>query len=104
MGELKDLSIYVFIAVFGFLAIFIMALRLILRKIRGKPFELSDYLTMLAIICILVRSAFSTVVTLYGNNNMSLASWEITRFTPDDINRLETGSKLTLADRLLYNL
>ncbi|KAL2828175.1 hypothetical protein BDW59DRAFT_51238 [Aspergillus cavernicola] len=88
------------VGVFGFLAIVLMALRLFMRKYRNQDFILSDYLTMLCVVFILARSALTTVVLLWGNNNMERPASEL---TDAEIYRRTVGSKMTLANRAVYN-
>ena len=78
-------------------------LRLALRQIRGQCFNLSDYLTIAAIVFVVLRSAFTTVVVLWQNNNVSAAYRHQHIFTPEEICRREIGSKLTLVNRMIYN-
>ena len=63
-----------------------------------------SYLTMVAIFCMVGRSAFTTVVLLYQNNNMSKSFRAKHVFTPEEIYRREIGSKLTLVNRVVYNV
>jgi hypothetical protein len=91
----------ILVAVLGFLTIGIIALRLMMRKYRGQAFNLSDHLTIACIVMIFARSAFTTVVLLYGNNNMSIGASE--QLTSDEIYRREVGSKITLVNRAVYN-
>ena len=93
----------ILVAVFGFLAIVLMLARLVMRRVRDQPFNLGDYLTMVAIICMLARTAFTTVVLLWGNNNLTEAYRASHHFTEKDIYRREVGSKLTLVNRAVYN-
>ncbi|KAJ5167239.1 uncharacterized protein N7482_006020 [Penicillium canariense] len=86
--------------VLGSATILIMVLRLLMRKLRKQRLILGDYLTMLAILCVLARSTFATVVTLWGNNNYTETDQH---FTATEIHQREVGSKLTLANRMLYN-
>ncbi|KAH8692300.1 hypothetical protein BGW36DRAFT_419578 [Talaromyces proteolyticus] len=90
----------VLVGVFGTLSLAVMALRLILRRIRNQPFNLSDYLTMTAILCVLARSALTTVVLLWGNNNMPRPAPEM---SDTEIYKRTAGSKLTMANRVVYN-
>jgi hypothetical protein len=85
---------------FGFATIFIMGLRLTMRKLRKQKLYLSDYLTIAAILCVLARSAFAIVVDLWGNNN-DLKPGD--HFTETEIYRRKIGSELTLAGRMVYN-
>jgi hypothetical protein len=93
----------VFMGVFGFLGTMIMAIRLLMRKIRRQSFNLSDYLTMVAIVCLMARTAFTTVVVLWGNNNITKEYRATHAFSATDVYQREVGSKLTIVNRLGYN-
>lgn len=91
------------IGVFGFCSISIMLLRLVLRKVRGQPFNFSDYLTVAAVLCVASRTGFITMVVLWGNNNLTAKDRASTELTATEIYHREVGSKLTLVDRSVYN-
>ncbi|BCS17822.1 uncharacterized protein APUU_10650S [Aspergillus puulaauensis] len=88
------------VGLFGGLSILLMALRLFMRKYRNQDFILSDYLTMLCIVFILARSALTTVVLLWGNNNMARPALDLSEL---EIYRRTVGSQMTLANRAIYN-
>ncbi|KAL4818319.1 hypothetical protein BDW67DRAFT_15393 [Aspergillus spinulosporus] len=88
------------VGVFGGLSIILMAIRLFMRKYRNQDFLLSDYLTMVCIVFVLARSALTTVVLLWGNNNMTRPALNLTE---TEIYHRTVGSKLTLANRAVYN-
>ncbi|CBF71117.1 uncharacterized protein ANIA_06622 [Aspergillus nidulans FGSC A4] len=88
------------VGVFGGLSIILMAIRLFMRKYRNQDFILSDYLTMVCIVFVLARSALTTVVLLWGNNNMTRPALNLTE---TEIYHRTVGSKLTLANRAVYN-
>jgi hypothetical protein len=58
---------------------------------------------MVAIFCMLGRSAFTTVVLLWQNNNVSSAYRASHVFTDEEIYQREVGGKLTLVNRAIYN-
>lgn len=93
----------IMLAVFGFVGMLIMLARLAMRKYRKQDFNLSDYLTVAAIVCLAARSGFTTVVVLWGNNNISPADRATEIFTDTDLYQREVGSKLTLVNRITYN-
>lgn len=114
----------ILVGVLGFFAIFLMGVRLVLRKRRGQPFNLSEYVsayhdylvgdyaehigntsyfTMVAIFCLVGRSVFTTIVLLWENNNISASLRASHVFTDDEIYRRTVGSKLTLVNRAVYN-
>jgi nitrate reductase gamma subunit len=93
----------VMMGVFGFLGTFIMLLRLIMRKVRLQKFNKSDYLTMAAIVCLMARTAFTTVVVLWGNNNITKEYRATHLFNATDVYQREIGSKLTIVNRIGYN-
>jgi hypothetical protein len=80
-----------------------MAARLVMRKVRRQSYILSDYLTMFAIVCVLNRTGMTTVVLLWGNNNMSAAARKGYVFTERELYERTVGSQLTLANRAVYN-
>lgn len=88
------------VGLFGGLSILLMALRLFMRKYRNQDFILSDYLTMLCIVFILARSALTTFVLLWGNNNMARPALHLSDL---EIHRRTVGSQMTLANRAIYN-
>ncbi|KAF4308230.1 putative pth11-type gpcr protein [Botryosphaeria dothidea] len=85
------------------LAVVVMASRLILRKVRGQPFVMGDYLTMGALLCALVRLSLIHVVITWGTNNMSPKLRDSTTWTPEKIYQREIGSKFAIANRVFYN-
>ncbi|KAH8819439.1 hypothetical protein F5884DRAFT_848762 [Xylogone sp. PMI_703] len=88
---------------FTWTAVTIMALRLILRKVRGQKFEVGDYLTMACIFFILARCATIHVVLIWGSNNVTKEFRAHHVFTQKEIYQREIGSKLTLVNRTFYN-
>jgi hypothetical protein len=93
----------VMVAVFGFCGALLMLSRLAVRKVRRQKFNLSDYLTMVALACLFARTGFTTVVVLWGNNNLTAAYRASNTFTAVEIYQREVGSKLTLVNRITYN-
>lgn len=93
----------IMVAVFGLCGALIMLARLAMRKVRRQTFNLSDYLTIVAIACLAARTGFTTVVVLWGNNNLTAAYRALNDFTADEIYQREVGSKLTLVNRITYN-
>ncbi|KAK8912881.1 hypothetical protein VCV18_011829 [Metarhizium anisopliae] len=100
MDSDNDADILILTAVFGFASTLFMVLRLAIRKIKKRPLDISDYLTLIAIACVQARTAFTTVVVLWGNNNDYLFDEHP---DPTEIYHLVVGSKLTLANRFIYN-
>ena len=93
----------IMVAVFGLCAALLMLSRLAMRKVRRQKFNLSDYLTMAALTCLAARTGFTTVVVLWGNNNLTDAYRASNVFTAVEIYQREVGSKLTLVNRIFYN-
>ncbi|KAL3419708.1 hypothetical protein PVAG01_08206 [Phlyctema vagabunda] len=89
--------------VFTFCSVAVMGLRLAMRRYREQKFNLSDYLTMACIFCLLIRVGCIHVVLYWGTNNMSPKLRAATVFTPQEIYEREIGSKLTLVNRPFYN-
>jgi hypothetical protein len=52
--------------VFTWLAIFVMAIRLVMRKLRRQKFELGDYITMAAIFCLIVQNILVHMTLVLG--------------------------------------
>jgi hypothetical protein len=59
---------------------------------------------MVAIFCMFGRTAFTTVVLLWENNNMTEAFRASHTFTEQDIYERVIGGKLTLVNRAVYNM
>ncbi|KAB8067219.1 hypothetical protein BDV29DRAFT_163604 [Aspergillus leporis] len=78
-----------------------MLLRLALRKHRGQPLILSDHLTIVCIGLVLARSAFATVIILWGNNHMDQPAVDM---SSTEIYHRQIGSRITLVKRLVYNV
>lgn len=88
---------------FTWLTVSLIATRLLLRKVRRKPFVLGDYLCFAAILCALVRLALVHVILVWGTNNMSADIRQTHHFTDQEIHQREIGSKFTLCNRVFYN-
>ncbi len=99
----QDRKTIIMVGVFGFCGALIMLLRLAMRKVRGQQFNLSDYLTIVAIICLASRTGLTTVVVLWGNNNLTATYRASNEFTASEIYQRKIGSKLTLVNRMVYN-
>ncbi|KAH6672397.1 hypothetical protein B0J14DRAFT_655281 [Halenospora varia] len=89
--------------VFTWGAMFLMAVRLIMRKVRGQRFDLGDKLTFFAMFCLMARLGFIHVVLIWGSNNVSAAFRANHKFTSWEIYQREMGSKLTITSRPFYN-
>jgi hypothetical protein len=85
-------------------AVAIMILRLVLRRYRKQSLELGDYFTIAAIISLLLRGAVIHVALVWGTNSITAAVRAQLQFTPEEIYRLEIGSKLTIVDRVFYTV
>ncbi|KAH6976265.1 hypothetical protein BKA56DRAFT_633521 [Ilyonectria sp. MPI-CAGE-AT-0026] len=85
------------------LALTIMATRLVWRKVAKQPFNLGDYLTMVAVVLCLGRLSTIYVVLIWGNANVPPEIRESHVFTSEEIYRRTVGGKLTLAGRCFYN-
>ena len=99
----NNMITFIFIAVWAFLSLAIMILRLLLRKFRRQRFDLSDYLTMAAMVSVLARLAICPVVLVYGNNDNAGGIVTTSQYSQEQVDRMVIGSKLTLVDRLNYN-
>lgn len=89
--------------VFSCLALLIMGLRLVWRKVAKQPFVLGDYLTMGAILCCAVRLALIHVVLTWGTNNIKPSLREKMVFTDEVVYRREIGSQFAIVNRVFYN-
>jgi hypothetical protein len=96
----SQILVLILVWVFGSATILIMGLRLLMRLLRKQQLCLSDHLTILAILCVMARSSFATVVDVWGNNRtLKPGHHPITT----EIYQREIGSKLTLVDRMVYD-
>lgn len=93
----------IMVGVFDFLGTAIMACRLIMRRVRRQKWNCSDYLTMVAALCLMARTAFSTIVVLWGNNNFTREYRGTHWFSLTNVYQREVGSKLTIVNRATYN-
>lgn len=89
--------------VFTWVAIGLIVMRLLMRKIKGLPFVLGDYFSMGAILCALARLGLVHVILIWGTNNMPLDFRETHDFTLEEIRRREIASKCVLVNRVFYN-
>jgi hypothetical protein len=96
-------STLIILWVFTWMAIGLIVLRLLLRKVKGLKFVLGDYFSMGAILCALVRLALVHVILIWGTNNMSTTFRHTHHFTPEEIRRREIASKFVLTNRVFYN-
>ncbi|KAJ6043411.1 uncharacterized protein N7446_001610 [Penicillium canescens] len=96
-------STLIILWVFTWVAIGLIVLRLLLRKVKGLTFVLGDYFAMGAILCALVRLALVHVILIWGTNNMSTTFRHTHHFTPEEIRRREIASKFVLTNRVFYN-
>lgn len=85
------------------LALIIMALRLICRRLFFSKTDLGDYCTVVAMLCAAARGGVIHVVLSWGTNNISPQARTRIDFTPDEIYRRTVGSKLTISNRPIYN-
>jgi cobalamin synthase len=80
--------------VLSMLSITVMALRLVMRKIRGHNFDVGDYVTMGAIFCLVTQISLIHVVLIWGTNNVTEAYRSSHHSTDQEIYQREVGSKL----------
>lgn len=88
---------------FSCLAILIMTVRLVWRKVAKQSFNWGDYFTMGAIVCALTRLALIHVVLIWGTSNVPNGYRLNHDFTATEIYQREIGSKLSIANRFFYN-
>ena len=99
----EDVQTLVIMWVFTWLAMALMALRLVMRKVRGQKFDPSDKITMLCMFFLIGRCAMIHVVLIWGSNNVTKTFRESHVFGAREIYEREVGSKLTLVNRTFYN-
>ncbi|KFY03081.1 hypothetical protein V490_00304 [Pseudogymnoascus sp. VKM F-3557] len=80
-----------------------MVIRLAMRKVRGQQFDIGDYLTIGAIACLAARASSTTIIVLWGNNNLTAAYRASNQFNATDIYHRKIGSKVTLCDRVFHS-
>lgn len=83
------------------LAELLIAFRLVLRRVRGQEWNLSDYLTRVCMLCLLARISMVHVVLLWDTNNFSIAYRKGHIFSETKIYQREIGRKLILASKTL---
>jgi hypothetical protein len=88
---------------FTWVAIGLIGLRLLMRKLKRLPFVLGDYFSMGAILCALARLALVHVILIWGTNNMTPTFRQTHHFTLEEIHRREIASKCVLVNRVFYN-
>jgi hypothetical protein len=89
---------------FTALAIVLMGSRLFCRRIIFGKFDFGDFCTMAAILCAATRGGMIHVVLTWGTNNIPPAVRSKMDFTAVEIYRRTIGSKLTIANRPIYNV
>lgn len=99
----ETIQTLVLLWVFTWLGMAIMGLRLLMRKVRGRTLNLSDKITIVCMLCLLARLAFIHIVLIWGTNKLSAQFRAGHTFSPGEIFRRETGSKLLLVSRIIYN-
>ncbi|TLS30031.1 hypothetical protein PpBr36_03190 [Pyricularia pennisetigena] len=87
---------------FSCVATVIIVARVVWRKIVWRKLNLGDWLSIAAIICIVIRMVMIHLVLTLGTSNMSEEYRRSHQFTPQEVAQCETGSKLALANRFVY--
>jgi hypothetical protein len=100
--EYTTQTLYVLYIFSGF-AMFLMVFRVILRRVRGQRWNLSDYLTFVSMFCLLARTSMIHVVLVWCTNNVPKFYRHFHTFTQKEIYQRETASKLLLVSRTFYN-
>lgn len=88
---------------FSWVAITIMAVRILWQRLQMRQLNLGDYLTMGAIFCAIARVAIIHVVLIWGSNNVTATFRATHHFSSTELYQREVGSKLTLVNRVFYN-
>ena len=83
-------------------AISLMGFRVVLRRVKGLEWNVSDYLTMVCVVALIARTSMIHVVLIWGTNNVPLFYRVLHIFGAEEIYQRETGSKLLLASRFFY--
>lgn len=102
LSEYTIQTLYI-LYIFTGLAIFLMVFRVVLRRVRGQQWNVSDYLTMVCMFCLLARTSMIHVVLVWGTNNVPKFYRHFHTFTPTEVYQRETASKLLLVSRTMYN-
>ncbi|KAH6621826.1 hypothetical protein C7974DRAFT_211661 [Boeremia exigua] len=85
------------------LALVIMALRVVCRRLLFSKSDFGDFCTIIAMLCTAARGGMIHIVTTWGTNNISAPARARINFTPEEIYRRTVGSKLAIANRPVYN-
>ncbi|KAK2049400.1 hypothetical protein LZ31DRAFT_457227 [Colletotrichum somersetense] len=88
---------------FSCLALSIMIVRVVWKKIAKQEFNIGDWLTLAAIVCVMTRLGLVHVVLIWGTNNVSASLRKTHTFTDEEIYRREIGSILSIVNRVFYN-
>jgi hypothetical protein len=84
-------------------AVGIMLSRLFLRLYRNQRLEIGEYLTIAAIVSILLRGSTIHVALDWGTNR-GLTKAQVAKLTPQELYQHEVGAKLTVANRVFYGV
>jgi hypothetical protein len=101
--EADTVQTLAFLWVFTWLAMFLMGLRIFMRRYRNQKLDVGDKITIICMICMIVRLAFIHVVLVWGTNNIPPNERPKIDFTLMEIYRRRVGSKLLLTSRTWYN-
>ncbi|KAI6354368.1 hypothetical protein MCOR25_008628 [Pyricularia grisea] len=88
---------------FSFLAAAIIVARVVGRKIVWRKLNLGDWLSIAAVVCIIIRLIMIHFVLTLGTSNVPADYRRSHQFTPQEIAEREIGGKLALANRVFYN-
>jgi hypothetical protein len=94
--------VIIVISISNFLALLLMGLRLTMRKVRKQKYVLSDYLIIVAVICLLASQSMNTVTMVWGNNNLPEEYINSHYFSEVERYQRKVGSVLTLVNRVWY--
>lgn len=84
-------------------AMIIMALRLLVRKVRGQQLNTSDVLTIFCKFFLAARCSTIHAVLLLGSNDVNEAFRKNHVFGVTEIYQREIGGRLILVNRTFYN-
>lgn len=85
-------------------AVALMLLRLAMRWNRLHRLEMGDYITIAAILAVLLRTSVEHAAMVLGNNQVHHGHHHVHHFTPAEISRRELGAKLTMVNRAMYTV
>lgn len=88
--------------VLTWLTIPIMVLRLVMRKVRRQKFEVGDFITMVAIICLIAQNCLVHIILRLGTNLIRPEDMDEYFKSPlEALRNRALGGKLTIVNRVV---